>query len=146
MRIQMRTLYQLWKGANIVALKRLATDAKGSLLLETVIAVLVFTLVGAATLSGLSITQIAGALIEEQSAAENIGRNQMEYIMTLPYQAPPSSYPTLAVMPGYNLTAEAQEESVEGAPPDPNLQKIVVTVTRDGEEILVLESFRANAP
>ena len=74
MRIQMRTLYQLWKGANIVALKRLATDSKGSLLLETVIAVLVFTLVGAATLSGLSITQIAGALIEEQSAAENIGR------------------------------------------------------------------------
>ena len=66
--------------------------------------------------------------------------------MTLPYQAPPSFYPTLAVLSGYSLTAEAQEESVEGAPPDPNLQKIVVTVSRDGEEILVLESFRANAP
>ena len=152
MRNQMKPLYQLWKGANVVkdanvvALKKLATGSKGGLLLESVIVVLVFTLVGAAVLSGLSITQVAGALIEKQSAAENMGRNEMEYIMTLPYQAPPSFYPTLAVLPGYSVVAEAQEESIEGAPPDPNLQKIVVTVSRDGEEVLVLESFRTNAP
>ena len=54
-----------------------AQDAKGDLLLETVIAVTLFTLIGAAVLGGLSTAHFSGTKIEGHSTAENVVRNQM---------------------------------------------------------------------
>lgn len=60
------------------------------MLLETIIAMLVFGVMGAAVLSGLSTAHRAGAKIEQQPMAEVIARNQMEYVLSLPYVEPPS--------------------------------------------------------
>ena len=70
-----------WRGMS-AALK----DSRGSFLLETVVASMVFSMVGVALLSSLGTVNIAGALTEEQSQAENIARNQMEEIFDRTYR------------------------------------------------------------
>ena len=120
-------------------LRNLAVGTRGSLLIEAVVATTIFTIVGSAVLVGLSTTHISGAKTEEQSVAENIARNQMEKVFSLPYLDPPSTYPAIATSSGYGVSAAA-EEYVVG---DPNIEKVVVRVTHESEEVLVLETMRA---
>ncbi len=119
-------------------IRTLAQDCSGALMLEAVIMVLVLSLIGTVVLSGLSTIHISGASTERQSTAENIARNQMEYIASLEYQGPPYSYPTVLVPAGYAVTSEAEEHVVG----DTNTEKIVVTVSLDGTQQLVLETLR----
>ena len=69
-------------------LRTLAGDCRGALLLETVIAIMVFSLVGVAVLGGLSTAYTSGAKTEVQSVAENLARNQVESIFSGPYREP----------------------------------------------------------
>ena len=52
--------------------------------IETILVVLIFSLVGGAVLRGISGTHSSGTRTENQSVAENIARNQMEYAFSLP--------------------------------------------------------------
>lgn len=119
-------------------LRRLAVGQAGSLMTELIIAIAIFVLVSAAVMSGLSTMHRSGGKTEEQSLGENIARNQMEYVFSLPYQAPPSTYPAVATPPGYGVSAAAQTYVVG----DTNIQKVVVTVHRGGVDVLVLETMR----
>ena len=116
-----------------------ARHSRGGLLLEAVIGVTLLTLIGAAVLGGLSTAHFSGARTEYQSTAENVARNQMEYALTLPYQPPPYNYPTVDPPAGYEVTAVAEEYVVA----DSNIEKVVVTVNHDGQQVLVLETLRA---
>ncbi|HLF05299.1 MAG TPA: hypothetical protein VI855_08795 [Dehalococcoidia bacterium] len=121
--------------------RSLLRDSRGSILLETAIASIVFALVGTAVLSGLSVMHRTGAMVEGHSVAENVARNQMEYVFTLPYQEWPATYPTMSaeIPNGYTVTALG-EEYVAG---DLDVQKVVVTAARDGEGILTIETVRS---
>ncbi len=105
---------------------------------ETVVAVLIFTLVGTAALTGLSATLNVGSKAESQAAAERLGRNQMEYLFSLDYRQPPATYPAVSAPPGYAVSAVAEGLVLN----DPNIEKVVVTVSRDGRAVLVLETLR----
>ena len=63
----------VWRGA-----RGLVSDCRGGMFIETIL------------LSGISGTRSSGARTERQGFAENIARNQIEYIFTLPYQEPPT--------------------------------------------------------
>ena len=102
---------------------------------------MVFTAVGTAVLTGLSVSQRTGTAIEQSAMAEEFARSQMEYIASQAYQEPPFAYPLnpALIMPaGYSMTANAVEE----VPADKNIQRIAVTVNIDGSEVLTLETFR----
>ena len=102
-------------------------------------ALLVFGSIGSAVLFGVSTVQTSGSKTEAQSVAENLARNQMEYLYSLSYQGSTSTYPSITGVPlGYAVTAEART-FIEG---DSNIEKVVVTVSRGGRDILVLESLR----
>ena len=75
------------------------------------------------------------------TTAQTVGRNQMEYIFSLPYQDPTSSYPLVTVPQGYGVTADA-EEYVAG---DPDIAKIVVRVNHGSKIVLVLETLRVRS-
>ncbi len=109
------------------------------MLVEVVVAVGVFALVGTAVLAGMSTTHLSGAKTESQSVAENVARNQMEYVFSLPYQTPPGAYPTIVPPEGYDVSIASEEYVAD----DPNVEKLIVTVTRGGEETLTLETLRA---
>ena len=115
---------------------------RGALLMEALVAVSVFTLLGTAVLSGTSTMYRALEDVEQAALAENVARNQIEVILAAPYQDPPHTYTPLSAPPGYAVTAEAQEV-VAG---DPNIARLVVTVSLHGEPAMTLESMRSKAP
>jgi type II secretory pathway pseudopilin PulG len=114
-------------------------DSQGSILLETAISITIFAMAGIAVLFGLSVMHNTGALVEAQSQAENVARNQMEHVFNVPYLEPPATYPSIVAPRGYTVSAVAEEYIVG----DPNVAKIVVTASRGGDDVLTLETLRA---
>ena len=129
----------VWHGAS-----GLVSDRRGGMFIETILVVMIFSVVGTAVLSGISGTHSSGARTERQGFAENIARNQIEYIFTLPYQEPPSTYPSIDLSgqdyAGYAVTGQAIVDPNAGG--NPNIERVVVEVLFGGEEILSLETLR----
>ncbi len=123
-----------------------AKGKRGSILMETVIALITFVLVGTAVLRGVSTTFISGANTENQSISDNIARNQLELLASQPFQADATNYPIVATPDGYAVVVPAVPLLTE----DPTeIQKLIVTVSTArisgdvGEEILRLETVKA---
>jgi len=118
-------------------------------LIEVVVALAIFSSAGTAVLLGVSAAHISSDRVNASAIAENLARNQMEYVNSQTYVAAPGSYTSIAndsslniVIPnGFAVTAAAQiyltDDGLTGT-----IEKVVVTVTRDGQSILVLESLR----
>ena len=107
--------------------------SRGSLMVEVVVAVVLFGFVGSAVLAGLSTAHTSGARTKAQAVAENLA------VFSQPYLSPPASYGLISPPSGYEVTAIG-EEYVTG---DSNVSRIVVEVTRRGDSILVVETLRA---
>ncbi|HZA25556.1 MAG TPA: type II secretion system protein [Dehalococcoidia bacterium] len=123
-------------------LRTLAGDCRGALLLETVIAIMVFSLVGVAVLAGLSTAYTSGAKTEVQSVAENLARNQVESIFSGPYREPDQTpYPTMTGVPaGYTVSTSVDFQ--DPLSPDPEVEQISVTARYEGQEVLTLQTLR----
>ena len=82
--------------------------------------------------------------------AENLARNQMENVNSLAYVAAPGNYASIAddvclnvnIPTGFAVSA-GPETYVADDGYTGSIEKMVVTVTRDGQSILVLESLRS---
>ena len=111
---------------------------RGSLLLEAVVSVLVFSVVDTGVLSGLSVAHTSAVVTQTQTTAEIVGRSQMELMFSLPYRPPPYAYPTIEPPPNYSVSAVAEEHT----PGVLDLERLTVTVSHHGSEVLVLETLR----
>lgn len=117
-------------------------DSRGALLVESVVAIGVFALIGAAVLASVSSARATGARIELKAVAEKVGRNQMEYIFSLPYQDPQSTpYPTVVAPQGYSVNVAASEFKAG----DTDIERIIVNVLHENQNILLLETLRTKA-
>ena len=127
-----------------------AFNSLGITLMEVVIALAMFSSAGTAVLLGVGVAHTSSDRSKASAVAENLARNQMEYVSSLSYVAPPGSYTSIADDPSLNITlpsgfvvsAAAQtylaDDGFSGS-----IEKVVVTVTRDGQSIFVLESLRS---
>ncbi|MEX2599728.1 MAG: hypothetical protein WD533_08740 [Dehalococcoidia bacterium] len=139
-----------------------ASSQRGAMLIEAVVAISVFTLIGAAVLSAMSTNHRASATVESSAAAENIARNVIEKILAeepYPNPVPETGFPHEydididfpAAYDAYDFTAEARvfvrtdpdtgstiEEDADG------IVLIVVEVTRGGQTAFTLESLLIN--
>ena len=122
-------------------IESLVREKTGSLLLESVISIALFTIVGTAVMSGLSTTQISGAQTERQSIAELVARNQMASIFESAYLNIGTDYPAVTAPQGYTVTATTAV--VDELVPDPDVQKVIVTVSYGNETVFVLETIKA---
>ena len=131
--------------------RRLARDSRGFALLETIMAITIFAALGTAVMVGIRTANISGVIVNEQSIAEKLARNQMEYVYTQGYVSPPGTYVTIdsaqdvafTVDAGYSVTAAAV--AFTGDPTivtDTNIETVVVTISRGSKTILVLETLR----
>ncbi len=135
-------------------LRRLARNSRGFALLDTVMAVTIFAALGTALMVGIRTANISSGVVEDHSIAERLGRNQMEYVFTQPYLAPPAAYPSIQGASDFTYTVESGLTVVanalvysEGDPTivtDTNIEKVVVTVSDATRDILVLETLRTN--
>ena len=125
--------------ASVRWLRGFSKNRLGSPLLETIVAMAVFSAVGTALLAGLSTTHRSGSTVEIQSIAENITRNQMESMFNETYRAPPATYTAVAPLPvGFTVTADAQVYVVANT----NVEKSVVIVKHEDKVIISLETLR----
>lgn len=92
-------------------------------------------------LSSLSTGSKAVGSIYEQTTAENVAQSQLEYTKSQDYAVAPASYDNIASLPpGFTVSAEA----LAIADRDSNIQRITVTVYRDGEPVLIKEDYKVN--
>ena len=113
-------------------------------------AISIFAMVGTAVLLGVRVAHTSTSLVEDHSIAERLARNQMEYVFDQGFKAVGLTYdsindaPSLFSVPaGYQVTAVAQQFLVADAYQG-SIEKVVVTVSLDGESVVVLETLRAN--
>ena len=129
-----------------------AGEQKGVTLLETLVALALLGIFAVAFLSALSTSAITMAGTEKKVDIDSLARAQMEYTKNCDYDdVIPYDYTTLdelapgapyaIVIPtGYsiNVTAAALNN------PDDGIQKITVTISKDGGDLLVMEGYKGN--
>lgn len=133
--------------ALVARFRFLASDTRGGLLLETLVAIIVFSLIGTTVLVGVSTARHSGEIVDAQSIAENVARNQMEYTFSRAYKAPPLTYASISDLPnndfnvpsGFTVTATA---ILRSGSTDPDLETVRVTVNHQGAQVLVVETIR----
>ena len=123
-------------------LRTLAAGSTGALMVETIMAVTVMSMVAISALVGLSANQRARSIIEDQAIAETTVRNQMEYMLDLAYRPVGNPYPATSTPSGYTVTTSAK--AVTNFETDTEIQKITVAVSKGDRHILVVDTFRAN--
>ena len=117
-------------------------NQRGALLLETVVTLSVFGILGIAVLATVQTSYIGKRQFDEQSTAENLIRNQIEYVFEQDYKAPSSGdYVSVTGIPtGFTVTAEPV--TYDGS--DPNIEIVRVTVYHEGQSVKVFEIIRAD--
>jgi hypothetical protein len=107
-----------------------------SLLAVAILGSTIFMLMG-----GLSTGAISVGILQEDIVAENLGRTQLEYTKSLPYNTAPFSYQSIAEVPeGYTITTEATSVSDRNE----NIQRLIITIYREYGAVYVLEGFKVN--
>ena len=109
---------------------------KGLGLVESLVAVAILGTAVVAFVIALSTGSIAVREGDQEAQAQRLARTQLEEIKAAPYA---DSY-TSIVEPDYDISVTA------GSIPDTDadIQKITVTISRDGSDILIVEDFKVN--
>ncbi|MCD6391457.1 MAG: type II secretion system protein [Dehalococcoidia bacterium] len=123
-------------------------SSRGFALVEIVIAIALLGVIAVAILGSLSYASTVLIISDERATAESLACSQMEYVKDNsmnPYDIhDPQSYEQDNVesteYPGYFISVSA--EPVRN--PDDGIQKITVTVSRDGEVLVTLEDYKRN--
>ena len=113
-------------------------------------AITIFSALGTAVAVGIRTADLSSQEVEGHSLAEKLARNQMEYVFTQDYKnpGPGVNYVSIetdsdfTVDPGFNVSAAALEYKSG----DTDIERVLVTVTRDAETVLVLETLRSKPP
>jgi type II secretory pathway pseudopilin PulG len=77
---------------------------------------------------------------EEETAVQNLARNQMEYIKSLAYNSGASTYPAISTPPEYSITVSVT--SVPDA--NNNIQKVTANFYRNGELLMTVSDYKGN--
>lgn len=126
-------------------IKRLTGKEAGVTLIETLIALAIIGFIAVAILSSMATGAKATTIAGEQAFAESLARSELEYIKNQPYDS-------IAPLE-YGVDPELRQHEPEGwviLPPtvstvhDGNIQKIAVTVTRNGKAVLSVTTYKVN--
>ena len=115
----------------------------GITLVETVVALAVLGIIAVAFLTGLDTSSKAAFMVDEQATAESLAQSQMEWAQDADYVDEATGYSTAPVPSGkdyINYSATITADPLNN--PDDGIQKITVTVTRFGEQIITLEGYK----
>ncbi len=136
--------------------KRTLGDQRGIVLAEALVALALLGILGTGLISALTTSTTARGRVEEEVAAHNLARAQMEYTKNVPYieyvyGSPdvtpnyarvddPSNPDAIEIPAGYSIGLAAQALNQ----PDDGIQEITVTVYRDGRSLVTLHAYKVN--
>lgn len=124
---------------------RFGRGEAGMTLLESLVALVIVSLVVVTGLVGLATSSKATTLSDEQSTAESLARSQMEWVKKAAYVSGAATYAAASIPPGSDY--DSYSVDIAAAPlnnPDDGIQKITVTIDRSGDEVLKLEGYKVN--
>lgn len=118
-------------------LKR-AKDQGGLGLVETLVAVAILGTAVVAFVTALSAGSIAVGEYDGEAVAQRLAQSQMEYTKSSTYDPGAITYPLLNAPAGYAVSVAVSAVPNAGS----DIQKITVTVARDGEEMIQVEDYK----
>ena len=125
-------------------MRKLCSSQHGFSVVEVIVSVAILSMamatLGTAVPAGVQTSSMSKHKFDDQSMAENILRNQMEYVFEQTYEAPSGTYLTVATPEGYSVTVEALEYEATSS----DIETVRVTVFKGGQQVKVLETLRAN--
>jgi prepilin-type N-terminal cleavage/methylation domain-containing protein len=109
---------------------------------------LVESLVAIAIMGGVLVVMIlamsGGALAvgenQQEAAAQEIARSQMEYVKSCDYNSVATTYPTVTAPAGYSISVGVT--SVPGTNTD--IQKVTAGIYRDGSLVMTVSDYKVN--
>jgi prepilin-type N-terminal cleavage/methylation domain-containing protein len=143
--------------------KTLRGSSRGVTLIEVLVALALFAIIGIAFAGGLGTASRAVLTADIRTNAESLARTEIEYVKTQAYSAGNWSYVvthlgstcTLEECPSWYDSAHSLSEEhalytveVEAVPLDDEsedpIQKITVTVSHEGRYVITLEGYKVN--
>lgn len=121
-------------------IKVLVHDQRGLGLVESLVAVAILGIAAVGFAVALSSGTIAVREGEQEVIAQGLAQTQLEYTKSYSYDSQVTTYPTVAAPEGYTVSVEVN--SIPDT--DTDIQKITVTISRNGEEILKVEDYKVN--
>ena len=115
-------------------------NQKGISLVETIVAVAILGTAVIAFVVSLSVGSLATNELDKETIAQGLAQTQMEYIKNYLYNPEATTYPVLTPPATYSVTVNVS--AVLGA--DTNIQKITVTVSKDGVILLTISDYKVN--
>ena len=126
--------------SGLARIKNRAQGQRGLGLVETLVAVAILGTSVVAFVVALSAGSIAIGQQDEEVVAQGLAQAQQEYTKSYAYDAGASTYPAVAAPEGYTISV-----GVSSVPnTDADIQKITVTVLRNGENVLTIEDYKVN--
>ncbi len=114
---------------------KLLQSEKGLGLVEVLISIAIIGTVITTLVAALSTGSIAVGEAEQEATSQSLARTQLEHIKSSTYN---STYTKITEPPGYTLAIDVATTWDH----DANIQKITVTVFRDGVNILAVEDYK----
>jgi prepilin-type N-terminal cleavage/methylation domain-containing protein len=112
---------------------------KGFTLIEVLLSLALLGILVVVFLATFSTGSKVLILTDEQETAKNVAESQMEYAQEQPYATSYPAAPIGAEYPGYSANITTTNITSR----DGNIQRITVTITRNGEQVTRLEGFKA---
>jgi type II secretory pathway pseudopilin PulG len=109
-------------------------------LVETLVAVAILGTCVAAFAAGLSAGSLAAGEQRTQTMAQELAQNELEYVKRVTFEPGAGTYPAVASPEGYAI--DVAVDAVPGA--DADIQKITVSILRDGQNVLTLADYKVN--
>jgi len=130
----------------------------GMTLVEILVALAILGITAVAFLSGAATALKAVIITQERVAAESLAKSEIEYIKSLDYGSlptvpwsyglpsdPPEWDLTHALPPGYDgYSIEVDAEFTSGHTGADDIQKLIVTVEKDGRQLLEVEDYKVD--
>ena len=117
----------------------------GSAFIETLISLALLGIIAVTFLSGLATTSKASIIASEQSTAEGLARNQMEWVKGVGYADSATEYPPAEIPSGEDYTGYSAIITAEPLHnPDDGIQKITVKVKHYAKEVFILEGYKVD--
>ncbi len=115
-------------------------EQRGLGLVETLVAVAILGTSVVAFVVALSAGSIAVGEHDGEVVAQGLAQSQLEYTKSYSYNPGATTYPLVAAPGGYGISV-----GVNAVPnTDTDIQKVIVTITRQGEAILQVEDYKVN--